>query len=132
MTNPLAFIIDDDKQIADFFVFTLESADYETAVAHDGQSALQTLQTIVPHLITLDMYLPDMFGGDILQQIRQDARLDRTWVIVATGEGKTLEASIRAQADFVLTKPVDYDQIYQICLRLREQRRKTGKTGLLK
>lgn len=131
MTNPLAFIIDDDKQIADFFAFTLQSADYDTVTAHDGASALQKLQTIVPHLITLDMYLPDMFGGDILHQIRQDPRLERTWVIVATGEGKTLEASIQTQADFVLTKPIDYDQIYKVCLRLREQRRKTGKTGLL-
>lgn len=132
MTNPLALIIDDDKQIADFFAFALESANYETAIAHDGQSALQKLQTIVPHLITLDMYLPDMFGGDILRQIRQDPRLERTWVIVATGEGKTLQASIQPQADFILTKPIDYDQIYQVCLRLREQRRRTGKTGLLK
>ena len=132
MTDPLAFIIEDDKQIADFFAFALKSAEYKTAIAYDGQNALQTLQSIVPHVITLDMYLPDMFGGDILRQIRQDPRLERTWVIVATGEGKTLESSIRAQADFVLTKPVDYDQIYQICLRLRQQRRKTGKTGLLK
>ena len=131
MINPLAFIIDDDKQITSFFAYVLELADFETEIAYDGQSALQKLQTTVPHLITLDMYLPDMFGSDILRQIRQDPRLERTWVIVATGEGKTLEASIRAQADFVLTKPIDYDQIYQICLRLREQRRKTGKTGLL-
>jgi two-component system alkaline phosphatase synthesis response regulator PhoP len=131
MTNPLAFIIDDDKQIADFFAFTLQSADYETTTAYDGASALQKLQTIAPHLITLDMYLPDMFGGDILHQIRQDPRLERTWVIVATGEGKTLEKSIQAQADFVLTKPIDYDQIYRVCQRLRTQRRKTGKTGPL-
>lgn len=131
MTKPLALIIDDDKQVAGFFAFVLESTDYETMAAHDGQTALQKLQTIVPHLITLDMYLPDMFGGDILRQIRRDPRLERTWVIVATGEGKTLESSIQAQADFVLTKPIDYDQIYQVCLRLREQRRRTGKTGPL-
>lgn len=131
MAKPLALIIDDDRQVAGFFAFVLESADYETMAAYDGQTALQKLQTIVPHLITLDMYLPDMFGGDILRQIRQDPRLERTWVLVATGEGKTLESSIQAQADFVLTKPIDYDQIYRVCLRLREQRRKTGKTGPL-
>lgn len=131
MNKPLALIIDDDKQIASFFAFALQSADYETEMAYDGRSALQKLQTLEPHVITLDMFLPDMFGGDILRQIRRDRRLEHTWVIVATGEEKALESSIRAQADFVLTKPIEYDQIYQVCLRIREQRRKTGKTGFL-
>ncbi|MCB9420668.1 MAG: response regulator [Ardenticatenaceae bacterium] len=131
MTKPLALIIDDDRQIASFFAFALESAEYETAVAFDGRSALQKLQTVEPHLIVLDMFLPDMFGGDILHQIRQNPRLLRTWVVVATGEGKAVESLVQAQADFVLTKPIDYDQIYRVCLRIRDQRRKTGKTGLL-
>jgi CheY-like chemotaxis protein len=131
MNKPLALIIDDDKQIVSFFAFALQLADYETEMAYDGRSALQKLQTLEPHVITLDMFLPDMLGGDILRQIRRDRRLEHTWVIVVTGEEKALEASIRTQADFVLTKPIEYDQIYQVCLRIREQRRKTGKTGFL-
>ena len=127
MTKPFALIIDDDIPIAKFFAFVLQSAGFETEMVHDGRRALDRLAEITPHLIVLDMYLPDMFGGEILRQIRQDERLSKVWVIVATAVGRSLDAWIEENADFVLTKPIGHDQIYQVALRLRDQDRKSSK-----
>lgn len=127
MTKPLALIIDDDIPIANFFAFVLRLADFETEIVHDGRRALDKLAEITPHLVVLDMYLPDVFGGDILRHIRQDERLSKVWVIVATAVGRSLNPWIEANADFVLTKPVGQEQIHQVALRLRDHSRKNNK-----
>ncbi len=126
MTKPLALIIDDDPKIAELFAFALETADFETVKAFDGKTALEKLAALDPLLITLDMYLPDAFGGDILRQIRQDDRLKNAWVVVATGEGKSLDAQIEADADFVLVKPLDIEQLSRVVSRLQGRERKSN------
>ena len=123
MSKPLASIVDDDVNLTGFFRFALESADFETAVVYDGQNALRKFQELNPHLIILDLYLPDAFGGDLLRLIRDDERLRQSWVIVATGESKALDSWIEKHADFVLTKPVEYSQVHRIVSRIRDRKR---------
>ncbi|MCA9978969.1 MAG: response regulator, partial [Anaerolineales bacterium] len=98
MTKPLALVVDDDIDVAGFFTFALQDADYETKVVHDGQKALTALQELTPHLMILDMYLPDTTGKDILQHVCGDGRFSDSWVIVATGVGKSLEGWVGQEA----------------------------------
>ncbi|MBE2200087.1 MAG: response regulator [Anaerolinea sp.] len=132
MTKPLALVVDDDIDVAGFFLFALQDADYETKVVHDGQKALAALQQLTPHVIILDMYLPDTTGKDILQHIVNDGRFADSWVIVATGVGKALEGWVEQHADFTLVKPVDYSQVYALLSRLRDDyKSQYNKSGIL-
>lgn len=120
MAKPLALVVDDDIDVAGFFVFALQDADYEIKAVHDGQKALAMLQEFTPHLMILDMYLPDTTGKDLLQYICSNTRFDNSWIIMATGVGKALEGWVEQQADFTLVKPVDYSQVYALVSRLRD------------
>ena len=118
MTQPLAFIIEDDPEQTRFFQKTFEAAGYAVTCASDGEQAMAYLQNAVPHLILLDLHLPDMKGSELLVQIKADERLSQTTVIIASADA-TFASYMWERADFVLSKPVSYQQLRQLLLRLR-------------
>ena len=117
MALPLAVIIEDDPEQIRFFQRTLETVGYEVSSVSNGAEALVFLKTVVPHLIMLDLHLPDVNGAGILAQIKDDVRLDKTMVIVASADG-TFAGYMKERADFVLSKPVGFHQLQQLALRL--------------
>ena len=65
-------VVDDDFRVARIhsaFVDRVEG--FRTVgVAHTGADALHAACTLTPDLILLDLYLPDIFGLDLISQIR--------------------------------------------------------------
>lgn len=116
MSKPLALIIEDDPEIGNILSFSLEN-EFEIEVIQDGQEALARLAEVVPALIMLDLYLPTVSGVDIFAQIRSDARLKTTKVIVCTADAIHAE-SLRNQADLVLLKPISPSQVRELALRM--------------
>lgn len=121
MEKPLALIIEDDVNVSEFFKFTLDAAGYEVYVAFDGQSAFEKLNQYRPHLIMVDMHLPDTNGKEIIQKIRQDERLQKAFIILATGEQKSVDTETEALANFVLIKPVEYSQLLLLAQRIQRR-----------
>jgi len=119
VNNPRALIVEDDRDVAAFFVAGIDSADYEVDVAYDGRVALEKLQSAPPDLVVLDLNLPDISGQQILTFMRSDERLKDTWVIVVTGTGYALDDEMRRLANFTLTKPIDTEQLLSIARRIR-------------
>jgi CheY-like chemotaxis protein len=116
MSKPLALIIEDDQEIGNILSFSLEN-DFEVEVIPDGKEALERLAEVVPALIMLDLYLPTVSGIDVFAQIRSDARLKTTKVIVCTADAIHAE-SLRNQADLVLLKPISPVQVRELASRL--------------
>ena len=117
MDKPLAFIIEDDKVISEIFDTAVVDAGYETKVLRDGKRALQELEINVPHLVVLDLHLPNVPGVRILQHIRQDERYQDCRVIVVSADA-TLTTFLRESADLVLVKPIGFYQLREMALRL--------------
>ncbi|MCP4421858.1 MAG: response regulator [Chloroflexi bacterium] len=111
-------IIEDDKDVAGFLDFTVQSLGYETAVSYNGAAALDSLRQTTPDLILLDMVLPDINGDEILRHVRADDRLKHMPVVVLTGESRTLNKEVEKQANFVLVKPIDFQTLSQLITRL--------------
>jgi len=109
-TNPIALIVEDDPNQADIFTIALEHANYETVTLTDGQAALDWLSTSVPHIVILDLNLPNVKGDKILSYIRQDERLTTAKVILATANDQ-LADSIHNESDLVLLKPISFGQL---------------------
>ena len=74
MTNPRAFVIEDDEFIAYIFSAAVKEAQFDPLIIRDGISALETLKTEIPDLIILDLHLPGVSGINILREIRSDSR----------------------------------------------------------
>lgn len=118
MNNKHALIIDDDREIADFFKIVLGMAGFHCDVANSAKTALALLSSVEPDLIILDMNLGlDLGGGDLLYQVRSNPRFDATRVIVITAYPAMAEA-IHNLADLVLLKPIEVSQLKTLAERV--------------
>lgn len=117
MAEQFALVIEDDKDEAFVFTRALQAAGFETEAVRSGDTALVRLATVVPDVVVLDLHLPHVDGRDIVRQIRRDARLARTRVIVVTGDPQWAE-SVRGEADLVLIKPIGFEQLGDLAARL--------------
>ncbi len=118
MIKPFAMIIEDDADLSAIFADTMEEADYKTEIVRDGQKALERLADTAPDVVVLDMNLPRVSGAEILLRIRADDRLERTRVIIATANPQ-IASMVQNQADLVLIKPVGFNQLFELAVRMR-------------
>jgi two-component system response regulator AdeR len=117
MSNPVALVIEDDRDLATLFAIALRMAGVETEIVHAGDTALARLAVLVPDLVVLDLHIPRTAGKDILRQIRADPRLSETRVVVVTGDTLAAE-DIQNQADQVLIKPFSFDELQDLATGL--------------
>jgi len=115
----LALIIEDDYDLSDIFAQALQAAGFETQIIRSGDTALARLASTTPDVVVLDLHLPHVSGVDILQEIRADARLAETRVIVATADPRAAEV-LEDQATLVLLKPISFGQLRDLAGRLRQ------------
>jgi CheY-like chemotaxis protein len=115
--KPLALIVEDDPNQADIFTTALQHANYETVAINDGQRALDWLASSVPHIVILDLNLPQVKGDKILAAIRAEERLAQIKVILATANPRQAEL-LREESDLVLIKPINFAQLKLLAERL--------------
>jgi DNA-binding response OmpR family regulator len=113
MSRKRAIIIEDNTEISDLYVLTLQMAHFETERYIDGKEALDRLQAVEPDLIVLDMNLPQVSGHYIYKRIRSDPRLDGTRVIIATANNIVANAMANdlAPQDYLLLKPISVQKL---------------------
>jgi diguanylate cyclase (GGDEF)-like protein len=104
-------IIDDDREIAEFFSTVLTLEEMSCDIVLSAKDALKHLAASVPDLILLDMRLGQEIGGeDILYQIRSNPRYDHTRVVVITAYPAIAEM-VTNVADMILIKPVEVEHL---------------------
>ena len=117
--NELALIIEDDEDLASIFAEALRGIGYEVEHVADGRKALERLNKgVAPFIILLDMHLPHISGGDLLQTIKQDNQFKNTTVIITTADAR-MGDMYRDQADFVMIKPISFVQLRDLTARLK-------------
>jgi len=115
--SELAMVIEDDPDLATIFTEALQNANFQVETLQDGIQAQRRLAQIEPHVVVLDMHLPGVSGEDLLAQIRADARLARTIIVLTTADARMGEAYTDS-ADFVLIKPIAFTQLRDLTNRL--------------
>lgn len=108
-TDALAYLLvaDDNADMRDHIVRLLRPIGYEVATVADGEAALASMRARRPDLLISDVMMPRLDGFGLLQQIRADADLRATPVLMLSaraGEEATVDG-IEAGADDYLTKP---------------------------
>jgi DNA-binding response OmpR family regulator len=126
MSRGLAMVIEDDYDASVIFAKAMEVLGFEPAVIRTGDLARQKLTELVPVIVILDLHLPEVVGTDLLRQIRDDPRLNDTWVIVASADPRMAEM-IRDVADLVLLKPTTFSQVRDLASRLTSLPRSQSK-----
>lgn len=117
--NELALIIEDDEDLANIFAEALRGIGYEVEILPDGRVAQEKLRTgTEPFIILLDMHLPHISGGELLTEMKQEKRFEKTTIIITTADARMGEM-YRDQVDFVLIKPISFVQLRDLTARLK-------------
>jgi two-component system, OmpR family, alkaline phosphatase synthesis response regulator PhoP len=101
-------LVDDEPDILDFLGYNLRKEGYEVHTSSNGRVGLAIAKEIRPHLIILDVMMPEMDGMETCNEIRQVPELRNSIVIFLTARGEDYSqiAGFEAGADDYVTKPV--------------------------
>jgi DNA-binding NtrC family response regulator len=105
-------VVDDDPQLRDLLVDTLQTIGYEAIGVSDGVEALASLRTLPAELVISDISMPRMDGIELATRVRQN--FPGTGILLITGVA-TEETERRAHRDKLcdgyLAKPFRIDRI---------------------
>jgi phosphoribosyl 1,2-cyclic phosphodiesterase/CheY-like chemotaxis protein len=106
-------VVDDDADIVTIASRRLRAAGYEVLSASDGEAGLRMVTRERPGVVLLDLMMPKMHGFAVCQEIRKDATLDRTRIIVTSAKSYPVDIAKAKElgADVYLMKPFDLDEL---------------------
>jgi DNA-binding response OmpR family regulator len=118
MNKHRLLIVEDDLDIATMLQIYFSSIGYEIDLAPRGSDALEKTRQKMPHLIVLDIMLPDIDGYEVCRRLRTQPRTSHIPIIFLTQKDERSDKiqGLELGADDYVTKPFDIEE-----LRLRVQ-----------
>ncbi|WP_110960216.1 sigma-54 dependent transcriptional regulator [Acidovorax sp. ST3] len=116
MNAPAAsiLVVDDEPDLRTLYELTLLREGYRVETASSVQEARDQLKAHRFDAVITDMRLPDGFGMELLQDLRDQQRRERCVVMTAYGSAENAVEALRAGAFDYLTKPVDLKQFRSV------------------
>lgn len=101
-------LVDDEPDILEFLRYNLVKEGFQIFVAADGRQALEIARREKPHLIVLDIMMPEMDGIEVCRQLRADKKMDDTIIafLTARDEDYTQIAALDVGGDDYISKPI--------------------------
>ncbi len=120
MKHNKILIVDDEQRYADMLARRLNLRGLDCEVCYDGQSAIDRYADRPFSLVILDLRLPDLYGTEVLQQMKRCR--ETTAIVILTGHGteRDREACMQIGAHAFINKPVDIDRLMAIIAQLKE------------
>ncbi|MDP6922352.1 MAG: response regulator transcription factor [Lutibacter sp.] len=101
-------IVDDEPDILEIVGYNLKNEGYQVFSAKNGLEAIECANKVKPHLILLDIMMPEMDGIEACEKIRATPGLEHTLItfFTARGEDYSQVAGFNVGADDYITKPI--------------------------
>ena len=101
-------LVDDEPDILEILSYSLKNEGFQVHTANNGLEAIKLAKDIQPHLIVLDVMMPEMDGIEACEIIRKDPKISNTLItfLSARGEDYSKIAGFNAGADDYITKPI--------------------------
>jgi len=113
MGNARLLVVEDDIDIANMLKIYFTSLQYDVDVANRGRDALDKTKQVLPHLIVLDIMLPDIDGYEVCRTLRTSTRTSHIPVIFLTQKDERSDKlqGLELGADDYITKPFDIEEL---------------------
>ena len=110
MDKQRILIVDDDENIAEPISLYLVKECFSTEIAYTGREALMLAKSYNPHLILLDIMLPDIDGYEVCAEIR---KTKQTPIIMLSAKGEIFDKvlGLKIGADDYMIKPFDSNEL---------------------
>jgi two-component system cell cycle response regulator DivK len=94
-------VVDDGEDLREMFAYYLTRKGLRVSKARDGKEGLEKAFGLMPDLVLLDLWLPEISGWEVLHRLKSDARTKHIPVLILTGY--TMAPPL--ECDGFLTKP---------------------------
>ncbi len=106
-------VVEDDIDIGNMLKIYFSGMDFDVDVAVRGKDALDRTKQVLPHLIVLDIMLPDIDGYEVCRNLRTNMRTSHIPVIFLTQKDERSDKlqGLELGADDYITKPFDIEEL---------------------
>ena len=104
-------VVDDEEEICDFLKSFFEDRQYLVETAHSGVQALEKVKSFEPHIVLLDIQMPEMDGMKALQIIKRENPKIKVIMVTAVETQEKIEEAMRFGADNYITKPLSLEYL---------------------
>ena len=113
MSKSRLLVVEDDVDIANMLEIYFGGLHYEVDIASRGSEALEKTRQRLPHLIVLDIMLPDIDGYEVCRKLRTQTRTSHIPVIFLTQKDERSDKlqGLELGADDYITKPFDIEEL---------------------
>ncbi len=101
-------VVDDEEDILEFTSYNLKKEGFNVYTATNGKEAIKLARDVTPHLIILDVMMPEMDGVETCEKMREIPTLGNSIIafLTARSEDYSQIAGFEAGADDYITKPI--------------------------
>ncbi len=123
--HSVILLVEDEEDVLKANTRLLERRGHTVFTAQTVKSAMELLSRYIPHLLILDVMLPDGSGYDICRKFRQ---ISDNPVVFLSAKGNTQDKveGLKLGADYYLTKPYSFDELFAIIERLLDREQKNA------
>jgi PleD family two-component response regulator len=106
-------VVEDDIDIGNMLKIYFSGMEFDVDVAMRGKDALEKTRQVLPHLIVLDIMLPDIDGYEVCRNLRTNMRTSHIPVIFLTQKDERSDKlqGLELGADDYITKPFDIEEL---------------------
>ena len=125
-------LVDDEPDILEIVGYNLSHAGYQIATATNGKEAIKQAKKIMPHLIIMDVMMPEMDGMEACEHIRAIPELKDVIItfLTARSEDYSQVAGFEVGADDYIAKPIKpkvlVSKVKALLRRLKEDTKTTS------
>ena len=108
------WVVDDDEEMNRAISLMLNMLDCEVTSFHNARSAAQKLLTgKTPHLLILDINMPEISGLDLLEFLRRRTEWKELPIVILSSESadSTVDKALQLGADAYMMKPVTIEEL---------------------
>jgi two-component system alkaline phosphatase synthesis response regulator PhoP len=107
-THTRILLVDDEPDILEILEYNLTSKGYQVNKAKNGIEAIKKAADWKPHLVLLDVMMPEMDGIETCEQLRKNPALADLVIVFLTARSEDYSqvAGLEAGADDYITKPI--------------------------
>ena len=124
----MIFCVEDDSNIRELVVYTLETTGFKARGFEDGRSFLEALALETPELVLMDIMLPGEDGLSLLKKLKSSTKTREIPVIMVTAKGAEYDKvkGLDLGADHYVAKPFG---MMELVSRIKAVLRRTLKSG---
>jgi two-component system alkaline phosphatase synthesis response regulator PhoP len=100
-------VIEDEDDILEVIAYNLKREGYEVVTSTSGEDGLEKIEKSSPHLVVLDLMLPEIDGIELCRKLKSDPLTRAIPVIMVTAKGEESDVvlGLGVGADDYITKP---------------------------